>query len=118
MATEAAHLKKAEPNQRFLETIGDDFPDWLAVVAFYKAVHLVEALFARKKSPSHNHSQRNYRLKRQFPSIWMHFRPLYGASMLLRYTDRMITSAHVRQELIANRLKAVETLVHQELSLL
>jgi hypothetical protein len=43
MADEAGHLTKAQSNRRFLETIDDGFPDWLAIVAFYTAVHLIEA---------------------------------------------------------------------------
>lgn len=59
MASEAAHLAKADSNQSFLETIGDEYPDWLAIVAFYKAVHLVEALFAKEGRQSKSHYGRN-----------------------------------------------------------
>lgn len=116
MATEDAHLEKAQTNQAFLETIPDEFSDWLAIVAFYKAVHLVEAVFARQGVPSHNHAQRNRRLKRRYPEIWKNFRPLYNASTLLRYTDRRMDAKQIRKELIENRLKTVEVLVHRELS--
>ncbi|MCH7596907.1 MAG: hypothetical protein IID35_10145 [Planctomycetes bacterium] len=116
MATEDAHLKKAKTNQAFLETIPDEFSDWLAIVAFYTAVHLVEAIFARQGVPSHNHPQRNRRLKRRYPEIWRNFRPLYNASTLLRYTDLQIDAKKIREELIETRLKTVEDLVHSELS--
>ena len=116
MATEDAHLKKAQTNQAFLETIPDEFSDWLAIVAFYKAVHLVESIFARQGTPSNNHTQRNKRLKRHYPEIWKNFRPLYNASILLRYTDRRIDAKKIREELIENRLKKLEELVHNELS--
>jgi hypothetical protein len=115
MATEAAHLSKAESNQRFLDTISDEFADWLAIVAFYKAVHLVEAMFARQGAPSHSHFHRNQRLKRHFPMIWKHFRPLFDASKLVRYSDHRISAPEIRRELIAKRLRAVETLVRREL---
>lgn len=84
MATEAAHLAKAAANQRFLATIEDEFADWLAIVAFYKAVHLVEAMFACQGTPSKNHDHRNRRLKKSYPMIWKNFRPLFHASKLLR----------------------------------
>lgn len=116
MATENAHLKKAETNQAFLETIPDEFSDWLAIVAFYTAVHLVESIFARQGAPSNNHPQRNRRLKRRYPEIWRNFRPLYNASILLRYTDHRIDAKKIREDLIENRLKRVDELVHDELS--
>ena len=116
MATEEAHLNKAKTNQAFLETIPDEFSDWLGIVAFYTAVHLVEAMFARQGAPSHDHAHRNRRLKRQHPAIWRNFRPLYNASNLLRYTDRQIDAKKIREELIETRLKTVEDLVHVELS--
>jgi len=115
MATERAHLEKAASNQRFLDSISDEFPDWLAVVAFYKAVHLVEALFARKGSPSHNHNHRNRRFRQEHPAIWKHFRPLFHASTLLRYSDTIMSASAVRNELIAKRLSSVESLVRAQL---
>jgi hypothetical protein len=47
MATAAEHQEKANRHLRFLNQISDEFPDWLAVVAFYAAVELVEKLLAR-----------------------------------------------------------------------
>ncbi len=115
MASEAAHLAKADSNQSFLETIGDEYPDWLAVVAFYKAVHLVEALFARQGTQSKNHTDRNRRLKKHHPTIFKAFIPLFTASKLLRYTDHRMSADKVRQELIDNRLAAVESLIRNKL---
>ena len=116
MANEAAHLVKAKYNQSFLETIGDEFPDWLAIVAFYKAVHLVEALFARQQVHSHSHTQRNERLKNEHAAIWKEFRPIYNASKLVRYTDRTIGLREVKEHLIRTRLGKVEALVRKSLS--
>ncbi len=117
MASEAAHLEKAAANHAFLGTVGDEYPDWLAVVAFYEAVHLVEALFARRGTPSNNHSQRKRRLKVSYPVIWKQFRPLYHASKLVRYTGHKISVQNVREVLIANRLRMVTRLVRHELGL-
>jgi inorganic triphosphatase YgiF len=117
MASESNHLRKAEKNQAFLDTISDEFPDWLAIVAFYKAVHLVEAIFARRGSPSHDHRDRNMKLKRAHPEIWKHFGPLYKASKWLRYTDQTIDASEVREELIGKRLKTIESLVFRELNI-
>lgn len=117
MATEATHLKKAASNHAFLESLGDDYPDWLATVAFYTAVHLVEALFARKHTPSHSHGDRNRTLKQRYPAIWQDFRPLYSVSKLVRYSDYWLSATKARNELIAKRLVSVEKLVRQELGL-
>jgi len=117
MASEAAHLQKAESNQTFLETISDQFADWLAIVAFYKAVHLVEAMFARDGDPSHSHVDRNRRLKQRHPEIWLQFRPLYDASKWLRYTDRSISPQRIREELVGKRLRTVESLIRSRLGL-
>jgi len=114
MATESGHLEKAQRNQAFLDTITDEFPDWLAIVAFNKAVHLVEALFARKGVPSHDHRHRNTKLKRNYPGIWIDFGPLYQASKWLRYTNQTIDASRVRQELIGKRLTTVEALIRAE----
>ena len=116
MATEAAHKEKAAVNQRFLETITDDFPDWLATVAFYKAVHLVEALFATHGAHSPNHTERNRRLKRDHPRILEQFKPLFNISKLVRYSDYSISAADVRAHLIEKRLRAIEHLVDVELA--
>lgn len=117
MASEGAHLRKAESNQRFLDTISDEFADWLAIVAFYKGVHLVEAMFSREGRSSHSHAERNRRLKREHPEIWIQFRPLYDASRWFRYTDRVINPARIRSELVGHRLRGVEFMVRARLGL-
>ena len=51
MGSHAQHQSKAEHNGRFLASINaQEFPDWAVVVAFYKAVHLVEMLLAKAQS--------------------------------------------------------------------
>ena len=116
MATESAHLAKAEANQRFLDRIEDEFADWMAIVAFYKGVHLIEAMLAGRSIHSHNHNQRNSRLKKEYPHIWKNFRPLFHASKLLRYTDHRISVQTVRNELIATRLQPLESQVRREMA--
>ena len=115
MALEKAHILKADQNKTFLASIGDEFPDWLATVAFYRGVHLVEACFARKNIHSQRHSERNDRLKRDYPKLWMEFKPLYEASRMVRYTERCISTREAREQLIAKRLPALEALVNAQL---
>ena len=116
MASEAAHLAKANSNQSFLETIGDKYPDWLAIVAFYKSVHLVEAIFARQGRQSKSHYGRNMQLKKHHQAIWKAYSPLFNASKLLRYTDNKMSVGEVRKHLIGSRLATVEHLVRKKLS--
>ena len=111
MASEQAHLLKAEQTRRFLETLGDEFPDWLVIAAFYRAVHLVEALYSRHNVHSTKHNERNRRLKTEFPEIWVEFKPLYDVSRFVRYSERSVSAREARGELIEKRLAAVEKLV-------
>ena len=42
MGTKNDHREKADHNQKFLDSIAKEFPDWKVTVIFYKALHLVE----------------------------------------------------------------------------
>src|SRR5947209_3538946 len=60
MPTLEEHRRKVGHNLRSLETIDtDEFCDWMAVVAFYTAVHLVEQLRAVVNQHSLDHAGRN-----------------------------------------------------------
>lgn len=85
MAGEKAHRDKARDNQAFLEQISDDFPDWIAIAAFYTAVHLVEMLAATDGHHSRGHHERNRYLKARYPGIWTHFFALWNYSVQARY---------------------------------
>lgn len=64
MGTRSDHAEKAEHNQRFLESIdSQEYPDWAVTVAFYRALHLVEMLFAASGHHSDNHRDRHDHLK-------------------------------------------------------
>ena len=115
MASADAHRAKAEKNLRFLGIIPDEYADWLATVAFYSAVHYVQAVFARDGVSSRSHFELNQRLRRQHPDIWRQFKPLYNASRLARYTDFPINAAEVLGELIEGRLKAIRRMVAERL---
>ena len=62
-------------------------PEWIATVAFYKAVQIVEAVFAHDLGKhSHGHDDRLETLKLgRFHHIYRHYRPLDGASRIARY---------------------------------
>lgn len=96
MATEVQHQRQAEHNQRCLHSIDTlQFPDWAATVAFYKAVHLVEVLMARKSLRTGSHVARNNHLKRMYPDLWREYRPLYTFSRMARYWCITVTQKNL-----------------------
>lgn len=114
MATETEHRQQAQRNQDFLDSIdAAKFPEWAVTVAFYKAVHLVELLLA-KKSLGHlsgYHSQRNNLLKRRYPGLWKDYGPLYRFSRVARYWCLHVEPRHVPP--IIKRLERAERTVYK-----
>ncbi len=113
MATESEHRRQAERNEEFLSGIDQNrFPDWKATVAFYKAVHLVEVLFAHQgRPPGGSHTRRNNTLKRDFPDLWREYRPLYAFSRMARYWCMAVNPSHV--DYVLRRLHRVERIIHE-----
>lgn len=94
MASEGVHLDLANRNQEFLNSIASaptPFADWIATVAFYKAVHIAEAVFATNEphlsQHSTNHAVRNDLLRKSYPDMWRRYSPLYRASRIARYLE-------------------------------
>ena len=86
MARASEHVWQAGRNQVFLDGIDpDEYPDWCVTVAFYKAVHLVEALLVRHRYETGNHLNRNNLLRDRFESVWRDYSPLYRLSRVARY---------------------------------
>ena len=58
MATESDHISLANHNHGLLLHLlaHGGYPDWAATVGFYKAVHIVEAVFATEVDPGHRHA--------------------------------------------------------------
>ena len=86
MPTAAEHQEKVESHLKFLQQIGDEFPDWLAIVAFYAAVELVEKLLAKHGHHSDDHFQRKKCSKRFHPNRQLNdaYFDLYNASLAAR----------------------------------
>jgi hypothetical protein len=79
------HQRQADHNLRFLATIDtDEFCDWMAVVAFYVAVHLVEKLRAAVGEHSADHPDRNEFVRAHHHPIHVYYRDLYNISLLVR----------------------------------
>ncbi|MDR3619660.1 MAG: hypothetical protein P4L85_09940 [Paludisphaera borealis] len=122
MPNEASHLSLANHNQDLLDKLVaeiDAFPDWAATVAFYKALHVVEAVFACENPARHgaDHPTRERVLKsdKKYEHIYRNYRVLYAASMVARYMqdDRTnfsdyLTPQRVVDELLKHRLHEVE----------
>jgi len=90
VAPKREHFRTAERNLQVLQVLQDDgrFPEWIVVTAFYRAVHLVEGVFALESGPRHSASpeERNQppRTEKRYANIWKHFRPLMSLSVLAR----------------------------------
>ena len=124
-----AHEEAANRNQKVLNCLlenydhsPDDFAHWVIAVAFYKALHLVEAIFYTDGFHSTDHRERNQRLKdvKKFGHIWKHYRPLFEASMVARYlvnphsgTDQTdlntyLSDTAIRSQFINHHLRQIE----------
>ena len=113
MANEKDHFARAAHNERFLGTVSDEFADWLAIIAFYVAVHLVESFFARHERHSRGHRERNEYLKRRYRDIYREFYPLYNYSLFVRYDCGKADAKYVRKALIDKRLPAIRALLEE-----
>jgi hypothetical protein len=109
MATAADHQAKADHHLAFLQTIPDQFPDWLATVAFYAAVELVERLRAERGQHSRSHEDRKNAVRKDFPSIFKDYHDLYNASLDARYMSlsHCLDVKDVRDVLIGRRLQHI-----------
>lgn len=115
MGTRNDHKEKADHNQRFLASIDQSvFPDWKVTVCFYKALHLVEMLFAKDGRHSDNHRERHDVLKRDHADIWMDYLPLYSQSRRARYKVSSISEQTVKY--VEGRLASVEKTILEKLT--
>jgi hypothetical protein len=134
MPSEQAHIDLARHNQLLIDHLLPEihrFSDWVTTVAFYKALHIVEAVFAANGPRRHggSHPDREQLLKgnRQYSNIWKHYRPLWAASTIARYLEYQgsqyasftayMDHRRVQSEIINHRLRQVETSAQHFLSL-
>ncbi len=122
-----AHIKQANRNQKAIDhllTAEDELPEWVTCVAFYKALHLVEAAFAcdsqAPKQHTCEHTTRNsiLRSNNRYKTICKHYLSLHRASLIARYLhdhgkrhrsfpDHMDLEK-VKSEILGHRLKQIE----------
>ena len=116
MASESEHITLANSNQLLIYHLIDDgrFPDWLVTVAFYKALHVVEAVFCfHLHAHSTSHTDRDERLKRytRFGPIFKDYQHLFNESIIVRYLSgppTYLTIEDVKSKLVYKRLLGVE----------
>lgn len=125
MAKASDHIHLANRNQEALDfLIGAEprFPEWTATVAFYKAVHIVEAVFAVQCiEASTDHWERLHKLKsnRRFEKMHEHFRPMFNVSLIARYLSDLGGTAYktftdylpadqVKPKIVRHRLHRLE----------
>jgi len=124
--TEQDHLALAVHNQEtidFLLTGGDRFPDWVSTVAFYKAIHLIEALIAKEfNTHGVDHKGRRAILKahNRYANIYRQYMALEEAANIARYlcdynggrSFRTFTDycamADVKSNILGGRLRELE----------
>jgi len=94
MPQETDHIRQARHNAQFLSTLGcTPYPDWAITVAFYTAIHLVEAHFARRNIDSFDHRNRRSRVSNHLQQIAPDYRLLENECRLARYECRQLTPA-------------------------
>ncbi len=100
MPTPQEHEGKSRAIERLFSVFNDNEPDhwdWLAIVAFYAALHWVDAALAHQGLHPSNHRERN-RMAQGLP-IWNEYYELYAVSRIARYE-----AGHVSQQ-IAIRMR-------------
>ena len=136
MATELEHIALANRNHEALRALlsaADDHPEWIATIAFYKALQILEATFAAKGlGHSHGHAKRLEIIQdanNGYSNLCKHYEALLEASEIARYlgarsaggagysafSDYMSMN-DVRDKLLKKRLLNVEMHARQFLS--
>lgn len=133
MANEADHIALANRNHdslQFLMTDAARHPEWIATISFYKALQLVEALFAKEGIRCSSHDVRLLWLKKPAfdPAIHRHYRSLWNASTIARYLGDLenakgyrtfadyLPADRVVEHLVIGRLKPIEDAIVARLS--
>jgi hypothetical protein len=119
MASEADHLACANRTQKTIEHLLTDravHSPWIAVAAFYKGLHVIEAVLATKgvHGASHEDRDRILRGERRYENIYRQYSQLKRASINARYLsdcsafDSYLTPDQVVQKLLQHHLVQLE----------
>ena len=125
MPNKAAHLNLAKRNQVLIDHLLpkiNEHSDWITTIAFYKALHIVEAIFQDDPKILHgqNHEGRDFFLKanKKYHHIYKQYRPLWAASIVARYLENgsrsvssfseFLSPDRVKSEMLDHRLRQIE----------
>jgi hypothetical protein len=115
MPTPKQHQQKADDNRAFLNAIlSTGPPEWVATVAFYTAVHLVEKLLAYSGNHSKNHEERGSAVRKDFRQIYSQYHELFNNSLIARYGTSgkfSMTLDKTKQLLVNDYLAKIEKFV-------
>ena len=114
------HIQQIERNRAFLNSVDIDntpFLDWIATVAFYTALHCVEAWFAEQGHGMHfdSHEKRNQEMGKvaEFKKIiWPRYRELQTQSHRARY-QCVIPTRPLIQTKVLPYLDEIEEEIHR-----
>lgn len=91
MASASDHVTLANRNQEALTHLlatHRQFPEWITVIAFYKALHVIDAMLEEDEAPTPNDHKRRAEILRsntRYDAVWDHYRPLCSAASVARY---------------------------------
>ncbi len=117
MASSSNHLKQWTHNREFLPLIPSQFTDWLVTVAFYTALHAVDALLAEDNVPGIvSHAARNIVLSRtnRYSFICKRYLPFFDLSQTIRYLaepGRWVPFGKVESDVFGRYLYPIENSV-------
>ncbi len=116
-----AHSKRTKLTLEYLCSRREEHYEWIAVVAFYRALHLSEAVLLRfSVAHDRSHVGRETAIKktRSMSHIWKNYRPLWEASCISRYLSfhdqdyksfaTYLTPDDVVTKLVNHRLREIE----------
>ena len=120
MPSSKEHKAKADLNRAFVDSVKDNlaFSDWVAVAAFYAAMHLIERLCAKENTHHISHNSRNAWVNRHlgYSDTQIAFSALYDASRIARHgTLNQFNKAYpgdkVQRLLVDDHLAKIESYV-------
>lgn len=83
------HVVKAKRNRKILQDYllqsVENCPEWVSVVAFYSALHYVDAYFSKCGQNFQRHDERNREIELSLPEIFTSYYRLYDISVNSRY---------------------------------
>lgn len=119
MASESAHIAVANRNQSTINHLCSDLTlnsPWIATIGFYKALHVVEAVFSNDPEISNmsDHGTRFEALKKtkRYRHIHKHYSELFRISIVARYLEDESTKASVFDEFLDPEEVAPVALFH------